>query len=135
MYRNKFIIGHSEGKLCEKGRIIIPSFAYAQLDGEVVLQKTEFDGDIALKILAFKEYLAIIDRFQTLRNNTHSLDEYLKYTQEIEKICYSLKHLTEIDSQKRMSIPQILINEFNWIPQDTLIYDGLGESLLVRKKS
>lgn len=134
MFGENLIIGHSEGKIFDNGRIILPSFTEPEKGDQILIQKSNYNDKQALKIIAYKEYLNIINRLKRLRENSTSFEEYQKYTSEIENICNSLEYLTQVDSQKRIIFPKPLLDEYGWTSNDCLRYDGLGESLLITKK-
>lgn len=134
MFGEQLIIGKSEGKIDEKGRIFIPSFVNPEPDDKIIIQEIIFDDEFALKLTAVTEYLGIIERLKNLRNNATTVEEYNKFNAEIENICLQLNYLVQIDKQKRILIPKNAINSSGWLPKDELQFNGLGNSLLVRKK-
>lgn len=133
MFGDKLIIGHSKGKICEKGRIFIPTFTSVEKHDQLVLNLVVINNKQGLKIYAYKEYLNIINRFKKLRENAQSFEEYEKYNAEIEKIIISLQGTLQIDSQKRLLLPKELMQELDWSCHDLIQFDGLGESLLIQK--
>ena len=134
MFGENLIIGHSEGKIVDKGRLFLPSFSDPENGDKIIIQKVNLNDRNALKLIAYQEYLNIINRLKKLRENATSLKEYQKFTDEIEKICRGLDFLIKVDVEKRIFLPKILLEEYNWSKNDTVIYDGLGESLLITKK-
>ena len=131
---SKLIIGHSEGKISDKNRIFLPSFTLYYPSEEIIFTKITFEEQQALKVTAYKRYLDIIERFRNLRNNARSLEEYNRFSLEIEKICFNLQSISEVDAHRRVALPKYSIEEYNWNVGDTLLYDGLGDSVLIRKK-
>ncbi|MBE6156389.1 MAG: hypothetical protein E7161_01410 [Firmicutes bacterium] len=134
MFGKNLIIGHSEGKISDKGRIFLPSFTKPEKDDKILIQKDTYGDEAALKLIAYSEYLNMIERYRRLRDTATSLEEEQKYTKKIEDISLSLTHLTKVDAQRRIQLPKAILEKYNWSPQDTIRYDGLGESLLIRKK-
>ena len=135
MFGDDLIIGHTINKMDEKGRIFIPSFTKVEKSDKLIIQKTTFQDDIALRLCAYQQYLTIIERLQKLRNNSTSIEEYEKFTREINNIFYILDSLIEIDSQKRATIPKRLLNELEWEPNSEYKIDGLGDSIINRQKN
>ena len=134
MFGDKLIIGHSEGLISDKGRIFPPSFTNPESGDQILIQKTTWNNEPALKIFAYNEYLKIIERYQKLRENATTFEEEEKYNKIIEKICYTLESLAQIDKQKRINLPNHLLKEYGWKTKDEIVYTGLGESLLITKK-
>ena len=52
----------------------------------------------------------------------------------IENLCFLLAGVATVDAQKRLALPKYVVEEYDWNVGDTICYDGLGESILVRKK-
>ena len=104
------------------------------LSDDVIFEQTNWEGEQAFKITAYNAYLDIIERLKNLRNNSKSLEDYKKYTLEIEKIYFTLQALSRVDSQKRVTLPKSLIETLELEVGDTVLYNGLGHALLVRKK-
>ena len=134
MFGEKLIIGHATVKLDSKRRIFIPSFSRAESGDDVVIRKSSYDNDFCLKIQAFQSYLDIIGRLRNLRDNAASIDEYEKFESKIESICIELEKLANVDGQGRILIPESITAADGWNIGDSLQIDGLGDSLLVRKK-
>lgn len=135
MFGENLIIGHSEGKISDKHRIFMPAFSNPQKGDKVIFAKLVYNEEQALKLFGYKSYLQIIERLQYLRDNASSLEEYNKYTEEIEKSCYSLECIAQIDAQRRLSLPKCIQELYGWKVGDPLIYDGMGECLLIRKQN
>jgi len=135
MFGEQDIIGHSIGKMDIKNRIIIPSYTKAEHRDKIVLQRITFQGEQALKLFAYDKFLEIIRRYRELQNTAPDIQEYEKYSKKIEEMYLNLDYYKELDKQKKLLIPSLLINELNWEDVDTVLLNGLGDSLLVRKKN
>ena len=84
---------------------------------------------------AITKYFDIIKRFQNLRDNATSSEDFLKYDMEIEKICSLLKHRISIDKQRRLQLPKHFFETSSWNNGDEIEFVGLGSSLLIRKQN
>lgn len=135
MFGDDLIIGHTLVKMDTKGRIIIPAFTKAEKDDKLVIQKTTFENDVALRLYAHNQYLVILNKLQNLRNNATTLEEFEKWNQEISKIFFTLDSLVELDSQRRAQIPKPLLTDLNWSNDKEYQIDGLGDSLLISQKN
>lgn len=134
MFGDKIIIGNVKGKIDEKGRIKLPSFTNAEENDELIIEKITEEDEITLKIHIYKKYFEIIKRFQNLRDNATSTDEFIKYDSEIEKICTFLKHQANVDKQRRIQLPKFLFENSNWKNGEEVEFIGLGSSLLIKKQ-
>ena len=134
MFGEKLILGEGTGKIDSKYRIFIPAFTKVEAKEELLLQYVNLDNEPAFKVMAIEKYFQIIERFQTLRDNATSVEEFEKYDKEIEIICQKLDYIVTIDKQKRLQMPHNLITKLNWKNTDEVEFKGLGETLLVRKK-
>ena len=135
MFGEKLIIGNTFGKIDEKGRIKLPPFANAEENDEIILEKLTEDNVITLKLHIYQKYFDIIKRFQNLRDNATSSEDFLKYDMEIEKICSLLKHRISIDKQRRLQLPKHFFETSSWNNGDEIEFVGLGSSLLIRKQN
>ena len=131
MFGEDLIIGHSEGKMDDKNRIIIPSFTKGVPNDRLILSIYE---EKMLVVKSYLEILKVINNLRKLQSNTPSLSEYQKYEKEIALICFKLESDLTIDNQKRLLLPKSTLDKFGWTNKDTLLYDGIGSGLLIRKK-
>lgn len=134
MFGETLILGTYEQKLDSKNRLFIPSATKVEKNENLLIQKTMFENELAIKIISATEYLLLIERIKKLRDNSTNLKDFEKYTLEIEKICKKLDLLVKVDNQKRIQIPINLKRKLNWQEQESLELTGFGEYLLVRKK-
>lgn len=134
MFGEDLILGETISKLDSKNRIFLPAFTKVEKDEKLIIQTIENNNGLALKIIALNKYLVIIERFRKLRDNSTSIEEFEKYDNEISNICKKLDALNKVDSQKKLQIPSSLMQKLNWPKNSEIIYTGLGDSLLVRKK-
>lgn len=134
MFGETLILGTYEQKLDSKNRLFIPSATKVEKNENLLIQKTMFENELAIKIISATEYLLLIERIKRLRDNSTNLKDFEKYTLEIEKICKKLDLLVKVDNQKRIQIPINLKRKLNWQEQESLELTGFGEYLLVRKK-
>lgn len=135
MFGDNLIIGHTSGKIEENGRIKLPAFTKAEENDAIILEKVSSDTEIVLKLHIYQKYLDIIKRFQNLRDNATSTEEFIRYDKEIEKICSILIHVAYIDKQRRLQLPKTFMLEINWKNGEAIEFEGLGSSLLVRKQN
>lgn len=135
MFGEKLIIGNAQGKLDEKGRIKLPPFTNAEENDEIIIEKITEDSNVTLKLHIYQKYFDIIKRFQELRDNATSTEDFLKYDTEIEKICSLLKHTATIDKQRRLQLPKYFFETSDWHNEDEIEFIGLGSSLLIRKQN
>lgn len=134
MFGENLILGESFGKIDDKNRIFIPSFTGVEPKEQLLLQTINYNNDLAIKLLSTKEYLYIIERFKKLRENATNIEDFERYTNEIEKICQNLEYLVNVDNQKRIQLPHSIMTKLEWKNKSEVHYKGLGETLLIRKK-
>lgn len=134
MFGENLILGKSFGKIDDKNRIFIPSFTGVEPKEQLLLQTINYNTDLAIKLLSTKEYLYIIERFKKLRENATNIEDFERYTNEIEKICQNLEYLVNVDNQKRIQLPHSIMTKLEWENKSEVQYKGLGETLLIRKK-
>lgn len=124
------ILGHSIVKIDAKRRIFLPKYTPFTNGDEVVLEKGINNNELFYKIYSLKMYLDIFERFKSLRDNAVSFSDYDKYNRMMEDICMKIEKISQVDVVNRILLPKTE----TWSPGDFLQLDGLGESLLVRKK-
>lgn len=134
MFGEDLILGETIGKIDSTNRIFLPSFTKIEKNEKLLIQTIENNNELALKIIALNKYLVIIERFRKLRDNSTSIEEFEKYDNEISNVCKKLDALVKVDNQKRLQLPNSLMQKLNWSKNSEIIYTGLGDSLLVRKK-
>lgn len=135
MFGQDLIIGHSEGKITDKGRIFLPSFTSPEPHDKILIQiTTTINKQTALKLFSYNQYLQIIKGWQNLRAKTTTVEDYERCTKMIEQLSSLIHSLLEIDNQKRLLLPKSILESLGWETKDTIEYTGLGESLQITKK-
>lgn len=130
MFGENYIIGESFQKISTKNRIQLPSFTFAEPNDEIAF----ICYNDHLRLYGMLEYKKILDRYEKLKNNTIDLKEYEMITEIMEDICLKIKHLGMVDNQRRILIPQKLIEQFSFNTNEQVVLNGLGNSLSIRKK-
>ena len=134
MFGDKLIVGTKIIKLEEKGRLTMPTFTYALENDHLVLEIIKLQGETTLKFSLYNEYLGLANRLSELRKNAKSLEEFNKYTKEIENICLTVAASSLLDKQRRFQISKQLLAEIDYKVGDELLARGAGKTLLVQKK-
>lgn len=134
MFGEDLIIGHTTGKIDTKRRIFIPPFTKVEANEKLIIEKTTYDNDFALKIHNYKKYYKLIERMRELQLLCRTFEEAQKYEMEIEKLCIYLNAIVKTDTNKRIIIPNEIIKEFNWNQNEQFNIDGTGNSLLITQK-
>lgn len=105
MFGDTLIIGESFSKIDDKNRIFIPSFTKVEEKDELLIQLTNYNNELCFKLISLQKYLQLIEKIQLIRNNSSNIEEFEKWTNEIEKICEKLDFLVKVDKQRRIVIP------------------------------
>ncbi len=134
MFGEKLIIGTAQGKIDGKGRIILPNFTYASPNDELILQVLDTEKETFLKLSLCKNYLELIKKFQELKEKATSIEEFEKYSREIEIICLKIACCVKIDDRRRFNIPNSIMKENNLLPGDDIFIKGAGTSTFILKK-
>ena len=135
MFGEQLIIGHSESKLDQKGRLFIPKYTKVNTGEELILLQDSIYHYSSLRVYSLNNtYLKIINKYEELRNNASNEEEYIRLSLKIDELYQSLEGYFKVDSQKRILINKYLLERLNWNTTDTFNLDGAGNSLLIRKK-
>lgn len=128
------IIGHSVTKLDNKSRVFLPSFTKAAHKDIIIIERTTHENEFALKLHAYKKYYELIERIRALQSKATTIEEFTKFQERIESLCMFLAAEINVDSQKRIVIPNHIIQESNWSKEQPINLDGIGDSLLITQK-
>jgi len=132
---NYNIVGHTTGKLDKKGRIVVPDFSHREKQEQLIAKKIEEKKETKLQLYNYKIYLEKVNRYHQLLLKARKLEKIMELERTIQEYSRSFEFSTNIDNQYRINIPNELLKELNWNADDILQYDGLGDSLLISKKS
>jgi len=134
MFGENIIIGHSVAKIDNKNRVFLPSFTKATHKDKIIIERTEYKSDFALKLHAYHKYYELIERIKKLQSTATTLEEFMKFQERIESLCLFLAAAVNVDSQRRIVIPNHIFQELNWSSELPVILDGLGDSLLMTQQ-
>ena len=134
MFGDKLIIGKSTRQMDKKGRIFIPKFSDAEPGDEIIVEPIKTDNGYDIRLMAYKEYFNICQRFMKLRDNATSTEEFNRYSSEIEKLCSLLEATLTVDGQRRIAFPKETLDNLSLETDTEYNFIGQGVSLLMSKK-
>ena len=131
MFGEAIIIGHATGKLDNKNRIFIPPFTKVEPKEKIVIEKTIYQDELALKLHSYHKYYDMIVKLQQLQEKVTTLEEFNELQSKIENLCRYLFAIVNVDSNKRITIPKTIIDTLNWSLDEPISMNGIGNSLLI----
>lgn len=134
MFGQELIVGHYCAKIDATNRLSVPVFTHREPGDKIFTQTYKYKDGFALKLYSYYEYRAIITKLEQLKENASSLDEFYKIRKELENLYNQFSSFLIVSDQNRLTIPKTLMETLQWESNQYYRCDGLGNSLLVRKK-
>lgn len=141
MFGEDLLIGNATVRIDQCHRFFVPKFTNAEPNDKIAIQKIKLVKDekeqqvteYILKLMAYKEYVNMIERLKRLRDNARSYEDYIKYDKYIEEICQRIECIATLDKHKRIKIPIDLFIKLNWDIDNSYSLTGTGHTVLVRE--
>lgn len=131
MFGESIIVGHSTGKIDSKNRIFLPSFTGATHKDKILVEKTTYEDDFALKLYSYHKFYELIEQLKKMQATASSFEEFMQFQEKIEKMCIYLSAKIQVDSQGRIVIPNGLFIQSNWSNEQLVSFHGLGDTLII----
>jgi len=134
MFGKDIIIGHSETKIDSANRLMLPSYTHREPGDKIFIQTFITNNGYAIKLYSEDEFKDIITKLEEIKKTTTSYEELIKVRKELESVYGKLSAYLKVSKQNRITIPKYLMDSLNWESDKFYQCDGLGTSLLIRKK-
>ena len=135
MFNDELLIGKFDVTLDKKNRFFIPARSGVEGGETVVIKPSEFQNKKILKLIDYRKLLEEVNKLKEKQAITTNSNEYLFCNKMIEELCAAFEYISNVDNQHRITLPQSLAEYINVVPNDIMLFEGLGYSYAISKKS
>ncbi len=124
-------LGQYLSRIDNKRRIFLPSKSGVTKGEQFIIVNDTIGYDNVLRLYGKVQYLSMLQKYASLRDNARTKEDYLFFSQKMEEIYLSIEKVSKVDDYRRIVLPTSSVKHCDLENYVTVL--GMGDSILVRK--